>query len=84
MAMMRDMAKIEEKNCDERTRAGARELYEVYIANSDGLNYQGLPCPTWDDLPEEVRAHWCAVADWVLNSEGQFRREAPCCGPCCS
>jgi hypothetical protein len=46
----------------------ARELYEAYIASSGGLNYQGLPCPTWENLTEAVRQHWEAVARraWVL------------------
>lgn len=46
---------------DEIERA-ARDLYAVYCASSDGKNYQGLVCPTWDSLPPNVRAHWCAVA----------------------
>ena len=37
-------------------------MYEAYTANSDGLNYQGLPCPEWNDLTEAVRNHWCAAA----------------------
>lgn len=51
-----------ESECTEATRAEARRFYEAYIANSDGLNYQGLPCPKWEDLPAAIRGHWCAVA----------------------
>jgi hypothetical protein len=40
----------------------ARDLYATYCASSGGLNYQGLPCPAWDELPEEVRGHWYTVA----------------------
>lgn len=40
----------------------ARHFYEVYVASADGVNYQGLPCPAWDALPEKIRRHWCAVA----------------------
>lgn len=40
----------------------ARDLYATYCASSNGLNYQGLPCPAWDALTEAVRGHWCTVA----------------------
>jgi hypothetical protein len=40
----------------------ARNAYAVYCASSDGKNYQGLPCPTWDALPEAIRGHWYTVA----------------------
>lgn len=44
-------------------RAYAKMLYEAYITNSGGRNYQGLPCPMWIDLPDAIRSHWCAVAE---------------------
>jgi hypothetical protein len=40
----------------------ARDLYAVYCASSNGLNYQGLPCPAWDALNDAVRGHWYTVA----------------------
>jgi hypothetical protein len=40
----------------------ARDLYATYCASSNGLNYQGLPCPAWDALTEAVRGHWYTVA----------------------
>lgn len=40
----------------------ARDFYATYCASSDGKNYQGLPCPSWDVLPEPVRGHWYTVA----------------------
>ena len=40
----------------------ARDLYATYCASSGGKNFQGHPCPAWDELPEPVRGHWVAVA----------------------
>lgn len=40
----------------------AEIAYCAYNASGDpataGLNYAGLPSPTWRDLPENVRAKW--------------------------
>lgn len=46
---------------DPAVLARARDLYAVYCASSDGKNYQGLPCPAWDELTEAVRGHWYTV-----------------------
>lgn len=54
--------KIDWKDCDPKTVAAARALYEAYIANCGGLSWDGKPCPTWDGLNDAVRSHWCAVA----------------------
>jgi hypothetical protein len=40
----------------------ARQLYAAYTANAHNLNYQGKPCPPWDELGESVQSHWCATA----------------------
>jgi len=44
----------------------AEVLYCAYNAGGDpataGLNYQGKPCPTWLELPPNVRAKWEATA----------------------
>lgn len=44
----------------------AKKLYAAYNRGGDlataGLNYRGEPCPTWEELPENVRAKWEAVA----------------------
>ena len=40
----------------------ARDFYATYCASSDGKNYQGLPCPDWDNLTDAVRGHWYTVA----------------------
>lgn len=44
----------------------AEQLYAAYNRGGDestaGLNFQGNPCPAWDDLPPNVKAKWDAVA----------------------
>lgn len=40
----------------------ARDFYAIYMASCGGLNYQGQPCPEWDDLTPAVRGHWYTVA----------------------
>lgn len=47
----------------------ARDFYSVYCMSSDGKNYQGLPCPAWDDLTPAVRGHWYTVALRSLQLE---------------
>lgn len=42
-----------------------RLAYAAYGELTDHKNYQGLPMPTWDDLPENIRAAWRGVADAV-------------------
>ncbi len=39
----------------------AKVLYDAYVKQSGGLNYQGKPCPLWADLPEAIRENWRAV-----------------------
>lgn len=50
---------------DATKELSAKNLYEAYNAGGDpataNKNYQGLPCPEWDALPENVRAKWQAV-----------------------
>lgn len=43
----------------------ARELYNTYVQHAGGVNYEGKPCPKWDDLPDAIRGHWQAVAETV-------------------
>lgn len=54
--------RVDETTCSEATKLLARQLYQVYITNSNGLNYEGKPCPPWTMLSPSVRSHWCAVA----------------------
>jgi hypothetical protein len=55
-------AKVDWRTCATETLGHAREFYAAYLANSDGLAWNGAPCPTWDALNDAVRSHWCAVA----------------------
>lgn len=49
----------------------ARRLYAAYNRGGNpermGLNYQDKPCPSWPDLPQDVRDKWQAVADFALS-----------------
>lgn len=35
--------------------------YRAYVKFTGGLNYQGKPCPKWQDLPEKIRGAWGAA-----------------------
>ena len=54
-------------------------LYAAYNRGGDpataGLNYAGQPCPTWEALPENVKAKWNAVASVVAVSFNVFLRK---------
>ena len=39
----------------------ARAAYADYGATTDWKNYQGLPMPAWEDLPETIRTAWRAA-----------------------
>jgi hypothetical protein len=45
----------------------ARLAYEAYVADADGLNYQGLPCPEWDKLTPAIRQHWVVAVRVVAD-----------------
>lgn len=53
--------KIDWTEQSQATVSSARVLYEAYLHNSGGLTWNGLPCPTWEQLNDPVRSHWCAV-----------------------
>ena len=36
----------------------ARDAYRAYGQTTDFKNYQGLPMPEWDALPEKIREAW--------------------------
>lgn len=44
------------------TQRRAHDLYAIYCASSNGLNFRGEPCPAWGDLTEAVRRNWYTVA----------------------
>ena len=46
----------------------AKIAYEAYGESTGWRNYQGLPMPAWDDLPEPIRRAWDAAAQAVLDA----------------
>ncbi|MEH1808433.1 hypothetical protein [Nostoc sp.] len=36
--------------------------YRAYGETTDFKNYQGLPMPNWEDLPEKIQIAWMAAA----------------------
>lgn len=64
-----------------------KRLYDAYNAGGDPLtankNYQGLPCPKWEELPDNIRAKWSAADDadkgafgWALRRMKEGHRLA--------
>jgi hypothetical protein len=49
----------------------AHRMYAAYNRAGDpataGLNYQGRPCPTWDELPRNIRDKWRFAAIEALQ-----------------
>lgn len=43
----------------------ARAAYHAYNQHSGWKNFEGKPCPRWEDLPEAVRQHWGAAVIMV-------------------
>ena len=70
---------------DEEVERLARLMYESYCDHANWKNYQGLPCPRWNDaatlgnrdatLSEAVRGHWRCVARVAF--EGDYREPLP-------
>lgn len=60
-ALTADGVVVTEEKCTDVVRATAREAYDAYVRNAGGLNYEGKPCPKWEDLTPAVRGHWCAA-----------------------
>ena len=61
MAELIKMQKVDWKLCSPTVVGVAEMFYNAYIANSDGLAWDGRACPTWEGLNDAVRSHWCAV-----------------------
>lgn len=38
-----------------------QKAYEIYVVAVDGKNYQGLPCPEWNDLTDKIKEAWATV-----------------------
>ena len=47
----------------------AREAYCRYTATTDNKNYQGLPCPAFDDLNNTIKSAWEAAVKPLLEAE---------------
>lgn len=60
---------------------GAKRLYGAYTANAHNLNYQGKPCPAWDDLGDSVRSHWCATAAAAMEQWAELNALPPSAPP---
>lgn len=45
-----------------------RIAYEAYGKTTDFKNYQGLPMPTYDDLPEKIKLAWEAATKAVYEA----------------
>ena len=43
--------------------------YEAYGEQQSWLNYQGLPMPTWSEVPEDIKQAWEVAAAAVLAYE---------------
>lgn len=45
----------------------AKSAYDAYGAVTDHKNYQGLPMPLWDALPERIQAAWLGAVKDVFK-----------------
>lgn len=50
-----------------KIRSLAREAYARYAAVTDWKNYQGLPMPQFDDLPDKIKEAWDAAVLPLLD-----------------
>lgn len=39
----------------------AREAYLAYATETENKNFQGLPMPDWEVLPQKIRQAWCGA-----------------------
>ena len=46
----------------------AKEAYKSYGSVTDFKNYQGLPMPNWEQLPEKIQKAWVIATETVVNS----------------
>lgn len=44
----------------------AKQGYNAYGKTTEWKNYAGLPMPTWDELPERIRAAWVEATKGIL------------------
>lgn len=50
--------------------------YRAYAASTGNKNYQGLPMPTWDELPENIKTAWEAAARQISEAANSGGSEA--------
>lgn len=46
----------------------AQIAYKAYGDSTKWLNYQGLPMPTWPELPPKIQEAWKAAAKAAINA----------------
>ncbi len=49
-----------------------RTGYEAYGKTTDFKNYQGLPMPDWEELPEQIRSAWVSAAIAVAKKVAEY------------
>lgn len=47
----------------------AKSAYKAYGASTNFKNYQGLPMPEWDALPEAIQIAWGCVVKAVITED---------------
>ncbi len=59
----------------------AKKAYLAYGQTTDFKNYQGLPMPEWENLPESIQKAWCNAASAIANeaSLNLHKLAIPCC-----
>ena len=57
---------------EDKTLDLAKVAYHAYGAVTDHKNYQGLPMPTWEQLPEKIKEAWCAAAGAVAAQKPEW------------
>lgn len=48
--------------------------YRAYGETTEYKNYQGLPMPTWEELPPRIQQAWIAASSAVMTSTLQCLR----------
>jgi hypothetical protein len=47
-----------------------KQIYEDYCKAVGGVNFQGNPLPTWDELASDHQVGWNILSDKYENKEG--------------
>lgn len=51
----------------EMVEEGAQQLYNEYGDHAAWKNFMGGVMPTWSALPQTVRDHWLATAEYAVD-----------------